>query len=771
MAPDVDTAQGFDGERPSMIHIHPQRWPWFHRIFRWIVFGFSHLFYRIRVRGHEQIPASGGALLVSNHISWLDGPLLMMMTRRPLRTIVHEGNFRQKWFRRWGAYWGAIYIGDGPKAMVRALKEGREALQEGYLLLIFPEGGISRTGQLQGFRPGMTKILQGTHCPVIPVFIDELWGSIFSFSGGRFFRKWPRSWPYPISLTYGAPLASDTPVSHIDQTVAELGATAVQHRQRPYRSLLKRFIRSCKRRPRRSKVADSSDTDNTGGELLLRTLILRRLLRREKLDPHERYVGVLLPPSVGGVIANMALAVDGRVPIHLNYTMSSAGLNHCIAAAGISHVVTSRRVMSKLDVQLDAPLVYLEDLKDQLNWRDKLAGALGAYVVPARVLEWLLPLSRIRGGDTATIIFTSGSTGTPKGVVLSYDNICSNVDAIDAVVRLTSQDVVLGILPFFHSFGYTVTLWTPMALDLKAVYHFSPLDARRIGLLAQRHGATVLLSTPTFLRGLMKRCTTDQFRTLDVVVAGAEKLPKSLSDAFEERFGVRPVEGYGCTELSPLVSVNIPPSRSAEAVQIQRREGSVGRPIPNVAARTVDRETGEPLSFGESGLLQIKGPNVMQGYLNDDDKTAEVLQDGWYNTGDVAFIDEDGFIHITGRESRFSKIGGEMVPHVQIEESLAEILGIGDDTEITAVVTAVPDEKKGERLVVLHRPLTKTPQDLCEALVQRGLPNLFIPSPDCFLPVEEFPLLGTGKLDLKAVRELAERMMSERGGKGVRSLL
>jgi acyl-[acyl-carrier-protein]-phospholipid O-acyltransferase/long-chain-fatty-acid--[acyl-carrier-protein] ligase len=232
---------------------------------------------------------------------------------------------------------------------------------------------------------------------------------------------------------------------------------------------------------------------------------------------------------------------------------------------------------------------------------------------------------------------------------------------------------------------------------------------------------------------------------------------------YEKKFGHRPVEGYGTTELSPLVSVNIPSSRSHGQHHIQCREGSVGRPIPGVSAKVVDLETGKDLGVGKSGMLLITGPNVMLGYLGQPEKTAEVMRDGWYVTGDIAVIDEDGFIHITGRESRFSKIGGEMVPHIRIETVLNEVIFGGEEqTELKAAVTAVPDPKKGERLIVVHTPLPRSPQQLCQALAEAGLPNVFVPSPDSFTEIDEMPILGSGKLDLKKLKQIA----LERFGQG-----
>ncbi|MBL8870741.1 MAG: AMP-binding protein [Planctomycetaceae bacterium] len=525
-----------------------------------------------------------------------------------------------------------------------------------------------------------------------------------------------------------------------------------------------RVIREWKRRGSRLKMADSMGTEVSGTNALIRTLILRRLLLRKVLAPDEQYLGLLLPPSAGATIANVAVALCGRVSVNLNYTVTSDVLNECIKLAGIKHVLTSRRFMEKMNFSLNAELVYLEDFKDAVTLVDKIACAAAAKFVPASMLDQWLGLTQRKVDDPLTVIFTSGSTGVPKGVVLTYGNINHNVTAIGECVGLNDNDVVMGILPFFHSFGYTVTLWAVQALPPCGIYHFNPLEARQVGKMCEQYGATVLLATPTFLTNYVRRVEPKQFEKLDVVIAGAEKLPVSVSDAFEERFKIRPVEGYGTTELSPLVSVNIPPTRDKTGKNEGWLEGSVGRPVKDVQARIISLDDpSKVLPIGESGMLQIKGPNVMKGYLHREDLTSKVLKDGWYETGDVAFLDPKGFIHITGRQSRFSKIGGEMVPHIQIEETISMILGVQGDSESNgpqAVITAVPDPKRGERLIVLHTKLPMTPGEITKRLQSEGLPNLYIPSEDSFFEVEQIPVLGTGKLDLRGMQQLAKERAS-----------
>jgi acyl-[acyl-carrier-protein]-phospholipid O-acyltransferase/long-chain-fatty-acid--[acyl-carrier-protein] ligase len=514
------------------------------------------------------------------------------------------------------------------------------------------------------------------------------------------------------------------------------------------------FIRNCRRSMWRSKAADSRGMECTGGQLLMRSLVLRRLLLREVLAPDEKFVGVLLPPSVPGVLANTALPMCGRIAVNLNYSASAAVVNSCIRQCGIRHVITSKQVLDRIKIDIDAELVFLEDFKDKVRLSDKLLGVLGAYVTPVALLARQLGIHHVRPDDVLTVLFTSGSTGEPKGVMLTHKNVGSNVQAINEVVHVTEEDVAVGVMPFFHSYGYTATLWTMLALKPKAVYHYTPLEAREVGELARKHRATILMATPTFLRSYIKRCEPEDFAACDVVFASAEKLPTEVADAFERKFGFRPVEAYGATELSPLVAVNVPEKRAVTRDRSLIREGTVGRPIPGVQVKIVHPETFEELPLKTPGMLLVGGPGVMAGYLNRPDLTAQVIRDGWYVTGDIAFIDEDGFITITGRESRFSKIGGEMVPHLKIEE-LIQSLVADDDEQLKVAVTAVPDARKGERLIVLHTPIRKSPDEICQELAKAGLPNLWIPSADSFYEVEELPILGSGKLDLKALKAMA----------------
>ena len=524
-----------------------------------------------------------------------------------------------------------------------------------------------------------------------------------------------------------------------------------------WRSLAAAFAWRAKHDSRRPALCDSTGTTLTYGETLLRATALGGYLSR--LVGKERFVGVMLPPTVPAAVANLALELFGKIPVNLNYSASEALVNQSIDQCGITHTITSKRVLDKFKMTPKGQVVLLEEAAKHVSNLDK-ARAFAVSKLPWAMLPLLLlGLRGDRRDETATIIFTSGSTAEPKGVVLTHRNVLSNMLGIKTHVHLSENDVLVGILPFFHSFGFTVTLWTMLGLGLKGVYHFSPLDSKIIGNLCEEHGATVMAATPTFLRGLLVRCPPEQFKTMRLLIVGAEKLKPEFEREIADTIHVHALEGYGCTETGPVVSVNLPFDVTLPDGRVipGRRLGTVGRLLPGTEVRLVDPESSQVVAAGEEGIIHVKGPQVMAGYLNKPEATARVLHDGWYATGDLGRFDEDGFLHITGRLSRFAKIGGEMVSHHAVESAIAKTCGID---EAALAVTSLPDPKRGERLIVVHTALEKTPAEICRALQSSELPRLWIPSSEDFVAVEAIPILGTGKLDLRAIRTLAEKARS-----------
>jgi acyl-[acyl-carrier-protein]-phospholipid O-acyltransferase/long-chain-fatty-acid--[acyl-carrier-protein] ligase len=526
-------------------------------------------------------------------------------------------------------------------------------------------------------------------------------------------------------------------------------------------SLLRNVIAQLRRRAAVTTLSDSTGASLTGRQALIRALVLRRLLLRA-LPADERNIGVLLPPTVAAAVTNLALALDRRVAVNLNYSLSAELVRFSLREAGLRHVIASRAFLERMPIDLgETEVIHIEDLAKGASAVDKGLAALLAYL-PLPVLERVLGIDAIAEDDLMTIIFTSGSTGRPKGVMLPWRSIEANTRMVDALLRLRSDDVMLGVLPFFHTFGYTITLWTMLAMGVGAVYHTNPLEARVISRLIRERGVTILLGTPTLLRAYMRRLAPEDFASVEIVATGSERLPQAVADEFERKFGIRPFQGYGATELGPIVSANVPAARALGDPSTVLREGTVGRPAQGVRVEVRDPETGAVLGTGEPGLLWVTGPHVMLGYLNQPDLSEAVLKDGWYNTGDVVTIDEDGFITIVGRQSRFAKVGGEQVPFAAIEEALATLTGGGEDGAPRAVVTAVPDDATGERLVVVHTALEQSPDELVKGLANAGLPRLYMPAPVDFYEIDTMPLIGIGKVDLEAINRFARQSTTTR---------
>jgi acyl-[acyl-carrier-protein]-phospholipid O-acyltransferase/long-chain-fatty-acid--[acyl-carrier-protein] ligase len=467
-------------------------------------------------------------------------------------------------------------------------------------------------------------------------------------------------------------------------------------------------------------------------------------------------IGILLPPSVPGALLNFGISLAGRVPVNLNYTASRQAMEVAEDRAGLKTIFTTEKLLSRLGIEKRHGMVMIEDVAKSFTKLDKIVWAAIARLVPAALLQrWLIPRD-VNLDSLATVIFSSGSTGTPKGVMLSHRNIVSNLEAVQQTINVSRTDCLLGILPFFHSFGFTIGLWLPAISGFGIAYHSNPLEARKIGEACRKFHVTLMISTPTFVWEYVRRCEDGDFASLRVAIVGAEKMRPELADAFREKFHLDLLQGYGCTELSPVVSVENSGYARGDEKQIGAKRGTVGHSIPGVAVRIVNPETFATLGCRQQGMLLVKGPSVMMGYLGEPEKTRLAMwEDGWYITGDVAQLDEDGFIQITDRLSRFSKMGGEMVSHVQVEEALHRALG---SCEPRMVVTSVPDGQKGERFVVLHTELGLSVDDLLKRMRDSGLPKLWVPRRENFFPVVALPFLGSGKLDLKQVKETALKL-------------
>ena len=719
-------------------------------LFRLIVVLLTRLCYRINIVGIENVPTSGGVLLVCNHTSWVDSLLLASTQQRRIRFIIERQFYNIWWLKPICKLMRAVPISaeDPPKKIIAALKEARKAMDEGFIVCIFAEGAITRTGMLRQFKGGFERITKGTDYKIIPAYIGGSWGSIFSYYYGRPLSTLPKKFPYPISIHFGSPMPADSSASQIRQTVTELSCDYFNSLKSGGRSLSQHFVRTARKNWCKRCISDSTGKHLNYGQTLAGTIAVAHEIN--KLTSSQDKIGILLPPSVGGALANLAVTMLGKVAVNLNYTLSKEVRSLAVNQCGIKYIISSRSFVEKAGISEILPgLVFLENIVTRIKWPARVSGYLKAWLTP---LGLLTKGRRRCSDDVATVIFSSGSSGRPKGIMLSHHNILSNVEALRMVTRLNPNDNLCGALPFFHSFGFNCGLWFPLVNGVSVSYIANPLDGALVGKSVRENRSTILFAPPTFLLNYIRRTQPSDFASLRVVAAGAEKLRKRLADSFEERFGVRPLEGYGATELSPVVSLNIPSVETGEVYQVGNKPDSVGHPVPGVAVKIADVETKQSLEIGRKGLLMVKGPNVMLGYLGMEEESNEVLKNSWYNTGDIAKIDEDGFLTITDRLSRFSKIGGEMVPHVGVEEVYMQ--GLNTDEQVVAV-TSVPHPKKGEELVVLYLAKAGSVDKLHEIIAGSKLPNMWKPRRDNYIKVESIPLLGSGKLDIMKLRKIA----------------
>jgi acyl-[acyl-carrier-protein]-phospholipid O-acyltransferase/long-chain-fatty-acid--[acyl-carrier-protein] ligase len=481
------------------------------------------------------------------------------------------------------------------------------------------------------------------------------------------------------------------------------------------------------------------------------------LSRRWRSRIPERRVGVVLPPGIGGTIANLALVLAEKSPVNLNFTIGETSVRACLHKGEVSTMVSAGALKKKVP-NFPWPEDML-DIREEISACGKLSiigWLIAIKLLPVGFLMRWLKVPTEGGRKEACLLFTSGSSGEPKGVVLTHRNVIANTLQIGDSCILPRGKSIMACLPIFHSFGCTVTLWYALCRGVRIVSFPTPLETRKIAEIIEAENVNVFVGAATFLRPFLKRASRDQMKTLDFIVAGSEKLPEKLYHAFIENFGVQIHEGYGLTETSPVLSVNRPQMKDTVGIA-GAKVGSVGRMVIGITAKIVELDSGRELPLTETGMLWVKGANVFEGYLDDEQKTEEVIKDGWFITGDLARFDEDGFLYIEGRLSRFSKIGGEMVPHGLVEERIQEIMGwAGADSQMVSIVS-VPDEAKGEALVLLTTEEISI-KELREKLVEAGLPNLWIPK--LVYEVAAIPVLATGKCDLKQCESLAIDMMA-----------
>ncbi len=613
------------------------------RFLRLVTSFLTRLLYDIEVTGLENLP-DGPAILICNHISYVDGAILIAAQPRRIHFIltreVYEGwTLMKPIFKALGCI--PIEITDPPKKVVASLRKARGRLDEGALVGIFAEGALTRTGMLREFRKGFTRIVRNSSHPIVPVYLGGAWGTITSHYHGRFVKKWHGLSRRKVSVIFGKPLPSDLEPADVRLAVMELSCDYFASRNTGPGGLGLEFLRTARANWNRTAVTDTAGNKLTYGGCVKGALAIAAPLNELARDREN--IGVLLPLSTGAALANLAVVMAGHAPVNLNYTLPAKALASAAEQCKVSVVITSRAFLRESGIKLPVnSALYLEDLAPAGG----VFAALKARFAPGTSL---LPARDVQPGDTAAIIFSSGATGTHKAVMLNHRNILSGVESLRIVLDLSEGDGICSALPLFHSMGVAASLWYPLLGGLPVFYHSNPLGTERMARLARESGAAVLITTPALLKFYIRKARKEDMAGLRYIIAGGGKLPPGLADSFENKFGVRPLEAYGSAEASPVAALSVPHSGKGDNLQSGWQESSAGMPLPGVAMKVIDTVTGGHLPPGKEGQLLIKGPNVMKGYLDRPDLTAAAMRDGWYLTGDTASVDEEGFVSITGR--------------------------------------------------------------------------------------------------------------------------
>jgi len=715
--------------------------------------------YKVNVQGFDNMPSQGGVLMLGNHVSWLDWAMVQIASPRPVRFVM-ANKYYQRWYLTWFLdLFGVIPIASGSSK--DALASVNKYLKQGDVVCLFPEGAISRNGQLGEFKKGFEMCVEDVDGIILPFYLRGLWGSRFSRSSDNLQSlRQSNSLRRDVIVAFGQPLAIDSQTSAVKSAVFDLSINTWQS----YTEELPAIAHAWIDRVKQNGSADCLTDIQTNSTLSRRKALTGALLfsRRFKQQSPEQNIGLLLPTSSAGLLANMGAFISGKTVINLNFTANIGSLLSAIDKAEIKTIYTSRKFVKKLaqkGVELEplfekATPIYLEDIHQEIGKAEQITTLLATYILPTKLLL------AVYGKQTdirqpAAILFSSGSEGEPKGVVLSHQNIMGNIKQVSDVLDTRHDDVMVASLPLFHAFGLTVTGLLPMVEGIPAICHPDPTDVVNIAKGISQHQATVFCGTSTFLRLFNKnrRIHPSMLDSLRIVIAGAERLNPEIRDAFSLKFGKSIYEGYGTTETTPVATVNIP-DRMAEdwSVQTGDKKGTVGLPLPGSSVRIVDPATMENLATGEDGLILIGGTQVMQGYLNDPDKTAEVIAelDGqrWYKTGDKGHIDKDGFLVIVDRYSRFAKIGGEMISLGAIEAAINPTL----PEEVEILSTTVPDEKKGEKVILLYAGDIEVAA-LKKCILESGLNSLMVPA--LLIAVDAIPKLGSGKSDFNTAKKIA----------------
>lgn len=608
-------------------------------LLRFVALVLTRCAYRIRVLGHRHIPLDGPALLVANHATYLDALLLISTQQRRLRILMDRGFYdRLRRFRFLLDLMGVIPIShrDSPRRMVEAFQAARAALDAGYLVVVFAEGAVSRTGALRAFRAGFERITKDSTHPIIPVYIGGGWGSIWSYYHGRLVRQWPVAGRYPVTVLFGAPLPADTPAAAVRNAVMELSAAYFEDRKDVRLPLGAAFVRVARQRRRQIVWRGAGQAPVTYGRAVVRAMAAARRLQ-PRLAPGA-CAAVISPPSPDAALAAAALALLGRAAAWVDPQAAPEDLAGALHVAGARLVLAPRADLDRVALAAggDIPVLALEALTEHLTLRERAAAVLRARFLPLHLIGG--EHAARAPGAVAAVLFRGGNGQPVRGIPLTHHQVHSTIEGLRVLFEVAPMDVLASPIPFSQATGLVAGHWFPLLSGVAAEHPAQPDGLPR--------DVTLLLAPADWLDRLAAAADTSATGCLRMVVALATRLGAAEVEAFEKRFSVRPMTGYGLAETGGVAAVSLPHVEAGGLVQEQWRADASGMPLPGVAVRIVREDTGEPAPPGTAGWLEIKGPNVFTGYLHDDAATAQVLREGWFRPGTRATLDADGFLRL-----------------------------------------------------------------------------------------------------------------------------